>query len=352
VEIHEPVTNIMLAQPHGYAGSAGFLFTADLNGDSKQDLVEAGSGITVLIGNGDGTFTRSASLAIPAQPVGLSFGDFNNDGKLDFVVVVNEKGDAVVALGDGTGKFRQLPAFGRFSSPIQTVVGDFNRDGNLDLIVASQSPFVGAGPEILLGNGDGTFQPQQTITSIFSPYDLTSADFNGDGILDLALVDGGTGLIAVLLGNGDGTFQPLIETQQGDYVQTLVGDFNGDGKLDFAIVGSGSPAPIGVLLGNGDGTLQSPQFYSTGFIGQAPFFALGDFNSDGSTDFFSYGENGFLAGFLAGNGDGTFQRVSRLTMPGPVFKLLPVVGDFNSDGLLDMATIVHGGADVYLQAPQ
>ncbi len=169
--------------------------------------------------------------------------------------------------------------------------------------------------------------------------------------LDLALLDRGTNQIAVLLGNGDGTFQPPIETQTA-YGQVLPGDLNNDGKLDFVMLGSGAPIPVGIMLGNGDGTFQPPQFYSTRFDGQEPFFTLADFTSDGDTDVLSYGQIGHLAGFLAGHGDGTMQPVSRFTLPGPMFKLFAVAEDFNSDGLLDFAIAVASGTEVFLQAPQ
>jgi hypothetical protein len=348
-EVHQPIASIMLTQPKGYAGTGGSLFTADLNGDNKQDLVEAGFGFTVLLGNGDGTFTKSSSLSLANIPAGLSFGDFNADGKEDFAVTIYERGVAFVALGDGTGKFHLLPGFGSFSMPVQTASGDFNRDGKLDLAVADSN-----GVYILLGNGDGTFQPQQLLSSVPSANALIAADFSGDGVLDLTFAEGGTGVIAVLLGNGDGTFQPMVETQLGDYIpsSSLVGDLNGDGKLDYIVLGGGTPIPVGVALGNGDGSFQSPKYYSTGFTGQFPLLTVGDFNSDGSSDVFSYGMNGFLAGFLAGNGDGTLQRVARLTVPGAMSKGPAVVGDFNSDGLLDFATIAHVGVKVFLQAPQ
>lgn len=352
VEIHAPVATLTVGEGHTYGGAKyrPQLSTADLNGDGRLDLVELDYGVTVRLGNGDGTFTKSTSIPIPEQPLGLSFGDFNNDGHLDFVVVIYDKGTAVVSLGDGTGKFHQLPAFGPFNYPLETAVGDFNRDGNLDVIVVTYSAFSGVGPEILLGNGDGTFQPQQTISSIYYADNLTPADFNGDGILDLALLDQGKNQIAVLVGNGDGTFQPPIETQTV-YGQMLAGDFNSDGALDFAFFDSGGPIPVGIALGNGDGSFQSPQFYSTSLNGATPVLILGDFNSDGSTDVLTYGESSFIAAFLAGNGDGTLRGASRLTLPGDRLKISEATGDFNGDGLLDFAVGANGGAEVFLQGP-
>ncbi len=350
VEIHQPISTLILLKPHtyGFPPTGYRVFTADLNGDSKLDILQSGFGYEILLGNGDGTFTRSASFSIHnhgVDPAGFSFGDFNGDGNQDFAYVLDGGTQAFACLGKGGGKFRNLPGFGAFTGPVQTATGDFNRDGKLDLVVAASD-----GLYLLLGNGDGTFQPQQMIVSI-SAFALTSADFNGDGILDLGFYDTVTGLMGVLLGNGNGNFGSVIETQPGNYPVPL-NDFNGDGKLDFAILGSGNPWPLGVLLGNGDGTFQNAQFFSTGFSGVAPFFTAGDFNSDGNTDLFSYSGSGFLAGFLAGKGDGTFQRVARITLPGPTSKGLAVVGDFNSDGLLDFVINAGGGSEVFLQAPQ
>jgi hypothetical protein len=332
VEIHRPISTIILSKPHTYGvPPIGYkVFTADLNGDSKLDLLQSGFGYEILLGNGDGTFTRSASFSIHnhgVDPAGFSFGDFNADGNEDFAYVLEGGTQAFVCLGKGSGKFQNLPGFGTFTGPVQTAAGDFNRDGKLDLVVAASD-----GLYLLLGNGDGTFQPQQMI-------------------VDLGFYDSGTGFMAVLLGNGDGTFESVIETQPGYYPIPL-NDFNGDGKVDFAILGSGNPWPLGVLLGNGDGTFQNAQFFSTGFTGVPPLFAAGDFNSDGNTDLLSYSPSGFLAGFLAGKGDGTFQRVARITLPGPTTKGLAVVGDFNSDGLLDFVINAGGGSEVFLQAPQ
>jgi hypothetical protein len=352
VEIHQPVATLTVGQAHTYGGTKyrPQLFTADLNGDNRPDIVELDYGVTVQLNNGDGTFTKTASIPIPGQPTDVSFGDFNNDGHLDFVVVIYDKGSVVVALGDGTGKFHQVPALGPFNSPVETAVGDFNRDGNLDLILVTYSASSGLGPEILLGNGDGTFQPQQTIASTYYADNLAPADFDGDGILDLALLDQGKNQIAVLLGNGDGTFQPPIETQTV-YGQMLAGDFNNDGALDFAFFDSGGPIPVGIALGNGDGTFQLPQYYSTSLNGATPVLILGDFNSDGSTDVLTYGESTYTAAFLAGNGDGTLQRASRLTLPGSRQKTSQSTGDFNGDGLLDFAIGANGGAEVFLQGP-
>jgi len=349
VEIHQPVATVMLSQSHTYPGSQGGfrLFTADFTGDSKQDLIQLGEGFTILVGNGDGTFTRSASLPLQTQPEGISFGDFNGDGKEDFALAIYDRGLAFVALGDGTGKFHTLRGFGNFSKPVQTATGDFNRDGKLDLVVAASD-----GVYVLLGNGDGTFQPQQSAASIFMPDGLVPADFNGDGILDLAFVDGGTGLIAVLLGNGDGTFQPPIETQQGDYVQSVVSDFNGDGKLDFAVVGSGSPVPVGILLGNGDGTFQPPSSIQQDLPVRGRSLSWVTLTRTAGLTFLATARSVFWEAFWQGMAMEPFNRSPVSTCQGPRSKEFAVVGDFNSDGLLDFAISLKNGSEVYLQAPQ
>jgi len=345
LEIHQPISGITLAPPHRYGndGAAGSLvFTADLNGDNRLDLVQTGNGIEVLLGNANGTFSKSTSL--PQGALSISFGDFNNDGKEDLVFVSAQH--AHVCLGDGTGKFHELPgSFGTFTFPQWTAVGDFNRDGKLDLEVSEES----GNFYILLGNGDGTFQTQQVSTSLAFPDYPKVVDANGDGILDLIFYDPSLQAVAVLLGNGDGTFQPPITTAIGAVVTApVLNDFNQDGRIDVAFALN---QQIGVLIGNGDGTFQPPQFFSTGLTSQL-LFTAGDFNSDGLTDLLAYKVSPGAAALLSGNGDGTFQLPVRISLPGPqTGHDSPFVGDFNSDGLLDLGISV-GGAAIFLQEPQ
>jgi hypothetical protein len=352
IEIHEPTTKTVFGHPLLYGVAEGGVgsVAVDLNGDGRLDLVQANSGIEILLGNGDGTFARSASLKLSplSIPTGFSFGDFNGDGKEDFVYVDHNGTQAFVCLGTGNGKFQAMPGFGNFDTPGNTAVGDFNRDGILDLVVVSNGEF-----DLLLGNGDGTFQTQQTNTSVSQPTEIIAADLDRDGILDLVFLNH-LSEVDVLLGNGNGTFQPPSATQTGTTEGALlIDDFNGDGNLDFVLEPSGNPWRLETLLGNGNGTLQSPQDSFTGFVNSLPLFTVGDFNSDGEADLIAYRINdSSVASLLLGNSDGTFQPPTRLRLPGRVVeRVTGIVGDFNSDGLLDFGVGV-GGTEIFLQTPQ
>src|SRR5262249_38624364 len=156
-----------------------------------------------------------------------------------------------------------------------------NGDGHLDLSTVT----VDGDLAVLLGNGDGSFQPAKTFATGEASYSvsaLVAGDFNGDGHLDLA-ASGYNAVtyadeVAVLLGNGDGAFQPA-KTSPADYPWSLVaGDFNGDGELDLAQAG-GYPNTVSVLLGNGDGTFQIQKTFT---VGSSPLsIVAGDFNGDG-----------------------------------------------------------------------
>ena len=321
------------------------MVSGDFNGDGKLDLVveETGGGtIAVLLGNGDGTFQAPKFYAVgtSSYPFGpgntLVAGDFNGDGRLDLAVASNRSNDVSVLLGNGDGTFQNQVTYAVGSGPSALVAGDFNGDGRLDLAVAN----VGSNDvSVLLGNGDGTFQPAKEYAAGSTPAALVAGDFNGDGKLDMAVDDGGdangNGIgVSVLLGNGDGTFQAAKEYAVSGFASGLVaGDFNGDGRLDLAITDQADNT-IFLLLGNGDGTFQAQKTIAAGV--QAYTLVAGDFNGDGRLDLATADYRNDNISVLLNKGDGTF-AARQPTVVG-VSPYVLVVGDFNGDGRLDLAT--------------
>lgn len=203
------------------------------------------------------------------------------------------------------------------------VSADFNGDGNLDLIAADGT--------VLLGKGDGTFNVG---TSISVPGPYVTGDFNGDGKPDLALMNADGVNLTVLLGNGDGTFQVPINIFVGTTLTLLVAaDVNGDGKTDMLGYLNATNQVV-VFLSKGDGTFAA----GVGYVGAPSTFEIltGDFNGDGKVDIATLGSS---VGVLLGNGDGTFQKVITTS----VQCSNALVGDFNGDGKLDIVGIQSGG---------
>lgn len=278
----------------------GSLTVRDFNNDGIPDLLYAGTqhgDILLLIGKGDGTFQPAQTIASFgfAAAGGFAVGDFNHDGNQDFATIDGWDGVLSIFLGNGDGAFVESPQHPQAGdNPVLAVTGDLNGDGNLDLVVANVFPAAGSqAPSyltVLLGNGDGTFTPAPNAQVGVGPESILLADFNGDGKLDLAVSNIGTGLgngsttnVMVLLGNGDGTFAPPVITQVIIYgTAVAVGDFNGDGIPDLAVTLENNNVPnLYVLVGKGDGTFDTVMAGESG-IATAP--VVGDFNGDGRTD--------------------------------------------------------------------
>jgi hypothetical protein len=290
------------------------LVAADLNGDGNLDLAVANFDslyLSVLLGNGDGTFQAATQTPpLRTDSTFVSVGDFNNDKKLDLLVI---DGICVsVLLGNGDGTF-QPPMEDCPSFTIAAVgLGDFNHDGNLDLATAGS--FGGANyVNILLGNGDGTFRQGESYVGETAPQSIAVADLNGDGNADFVVGNFEFNTLSVWLGNGDGTFQPAVDYKTAFPTDVIVADFNHDGKLDLAASNFLAPGTASVFLGNGDGTFQPGVSYPAG--DELDSIAAGDFNGDHRTDLVVVDNNNSRVNVLLNTGAVTFFPTTPLNFP-------------------------------------
>jgi hypothetical protein len=373
-DISSPATTLTFTQLVPYTWTNGSPLSpsplnpiaADFNGDGKLDLAYfANNAVVIQLGNGDGSFQAPMTVLVNSPPEGPSSmvaRDFNGDGKLDLAVSYYDA-EVSILLGNGDGTFQPPLTFATGGYTTTIVAGDFNEDGKLDVATA------GDVVSILLGNGDGTFQPHIDYPAPGIGYVMAVGDFNQDGKLDLvySTTDVNGEELAFLQGNGNGTFQPPVNTFSPEIVSAIIAaDLNGDGKLD--LVGSTYQsgdvlAGAWVWLGNGDGTFQSPASYDGG--NWSADLAAQDFNADNKLDV-------VLANYLQpyspsddfgvalGNGDGTFQDAIIFPIAFPFGPLPPngflplssVAGDFNGDGKMDLVfalQLTPGSIIVFLQ---
>ncbi|MDB5294917.1 MAG: hypothetical protein JWO31_900 [Phycisphaerales bacterium] len=327
-----PVAYPVGSSPHG-------MTTGDFNADGKADLVAANYGaagtVSVLLGNGDGSFRPKIDFAAGPYAYDVAAGDFTGDGVADLAVSGSNGSLSVLAgVGDGT-----------FGAPTTTAAGtgghglavrDFDADGRADVAFANTTGTL----SVLLGKGDGTFAAPTYLAAGVSPNAVVAGDFNKDGKPDLAapnVLSGGT--VTVLLGHGDGSFEPGQSYNAFSAPFAMdVGDFDHDGSDDIAVANSYTSSAVTVLIGNGDGTYKAPVSYQ---VPEAPFeLEVEDFNGDGSPDIAEKGSNSFEV--QLGRGDGSFYApVIYATTPGP--NGYAASDDFNGDGAADLVAPTNVG---------
>jgi FG-GAP-like repeat/Subtilase family/Protein of unknown function (DUF1573) len=334
-----PDGSLRATRVYSVDGAPTKVATGDFNRDGVSDILTPSQGsaapyaVSYLQGRPDGSFEPSAKILIGTgaadSPRDIAIGDFNRDGNLDFVTANPAgTGNASLLLGNGDGTF-QVPTqitTSLFSSEID--VGDVNGDGNLDLV---------SGLKVFLGNGDGTFQTPLPHPTISNSIDMTLADINNDGKLDLISMNGLLNSISTSLGNGDGTFQPWQVIGAGMFGfpnSAATGDFNRDGKMDLAVI-NGSIDTIGILMGNGDGTFQPQVQYP---VGMDPLTVrVLNTNGDGRFDLVVTNSTSNTVSLLEGRGDGTFGPSQQLVTGNSPKSLIPL--DVNRDGRTDLAVV-------------
>jgi hypothetical protein len=338
----------------------------DLNGDGRPDVVVVdynGNGVSVLLGNGDGTFGSPTVYPTGDYPYAVTLADLNGDGHLDIVCAnlnldhLTQGGTVSVLLGKGDGTFVPAVNYVAGKNLASVVLADFNGDGKIDIATADVSS---GNVAVLLNNGNGAFQPAVQYAAGPNPLSLGAGDFNGDGTMDLAVTNvcdvsqdnfncpSQQTTVTVLLGHGDGTFGSPASYQAGPSPFNLaIHDFNSDGKSDIVVsnvsLGSGSSSNISVLLGNGDGTFQVPMSYPAG----GSTLAAGDFNRDGPIDLIMGSPSGLVE--LLGTPSGGFYAPVRYFVPLSFSLANVAIGDLNGDGRPDI--IVSGDVlEVFLNA--
>jgi hypothetical protein len=328
--------------------SGNNIVAVDFNHDGKLDLaVSTNTAVSILLGNGDGTFQAAVNYTAGSLPSAITIADFNGDGYADLAIANQNSGNVSILLGNGDGTFQPAVNYAVGTNPEYLAAGDFNADGKPDLAVTNTN-FSGAGSvSILFGVGDGTFHRPVNHDVGKLPQSIAVGDFNGDGKPDLAITHAHGGL-SILFASGGGGFLPPVAVAAGiDPGGVVARDLNRDGRLDLIVANQDDTIPypsgytVSILKSNGDGTFQPPAPYYVAYLPMA--IGFGDFNGDGNLDLaVASGYND--VSILPSNGHGGFRQMTNVAAGSAPSSI--AVGDFNGDGKLDLAVANNASNNV------
>jgi len=348
---------------YGIVNGEKSALVADLNSDGQPDLAVTTAWypgtLSVFLNSGGGAFGARVDYATSVNPESMIAADLNGDGTLDLVVIHSFDSTISVWLNMGNGTFAPKVDYASSAFPQLVEAADLNGDSHVDLVVATNSDTTPL--EVLLNQGDGTFQPlpfSSYINDGVVPTSLVVEDVNGDGVPDVVIGEVDSICVAscwnhgigVLIGNGDGTFVPAKHYAIPPLADSVaVEDLNGDGTPDLA---AANPTSVTVLLNNGSGNFGVAGVYDVRNINTPIRVVAVDMNGDGSP------ELDVSRVVLMNKGDGTFVNSNAYPLPDPSpYETDSVIADLNGDGSLDVA-ITHirkgplgygdGGIWVYL----
>ena len=284
--------------------------TGDLNQDSFTDLVTtniASNTISILLGNGDGTFKDQIQLHVCQEPRALAMSDFNEDGHDDVALACSGGDEIALLLGHGNGRFEEGQRYPVHRTPIALATDDINGDGHADLVVALRNDKV----KVFLGNGTGEFRHGAQYEHGDTPTSVALADLNADGKQDLVVTNGGpmSNAVSIWLGNGDGSFRDPKDYRTGHRpLGVSFADFNNDHHSDLLVI-NGEKDCFTTFLGNGNATFRPGK--DSGADAGPNFGLARDFNGDNLVDVAIVNLQSNDLSIVFGKGDGTFHYPPR-----------------------------------------
>lgn len=284
--------------------------TADFNSDGSTDIITtniSSNTLSLLVGNGDGTFQEQLQWKVCQEPRSLAISDFNLDGHLDIALACSGSDQISILLGKGNSKFNEAAQYPVHRTPVSIAADDVNGDQKPDLVVALRNDKL----KVFLGDGNGAFRAGPQYEYGDTPTSIALQDLNNDGTPDLIVTNGGPMLsaVSIWIGVGDGTFRQPVDYKTGKRpLGVSFGDFNNDRFLDLLVI-NGEKDSFTTFLGNGNGTFQSGK--EAGADASPNFGLVRDFNGDRLPDVAIVNLQSSDLSILFGRGDGTFQYPPR-----------------------------------------